>query len=182
MVQLLKVYKPEDVYDFIAYGLGLVFDSFLVPRKPTAEQVLEIAQTLVKKYNDYTLEVFAYFFKQAKQGKFGKVLQHLDGPMIYRWIEQFDQDYEAEKMGKIMSYESKKSDHHSERAALIIGLLDKTKIGPINKFDAEKEKKATFIYNQFKELLKEQKSTDGKVEWMGKRIDLNEFITANTNN
>lgn len=180
MVQLLKFYKPEDVYDFVSFGLGLVFDSYLLSNKPNADQVLEIAKTLVEKYSDYTLEVFAYFFKDAKQGKYGKVFNRLDGPMIYEWITEFDKNYEAEKIDKIMSYESKKSDHHSERAALIVGLLDKTKIGSINKFDAEKEKKATFIYNQFNELLKEQKSTDGKVEWMGKRMELSEFITVNT--
>jgi len=64
--------------------------SFNVGKNLDTLQVYECATLLIDKYWYLRLEEFAYVFKQAKLGKYGKVYDRLDMQVISEWLNAYD--------------------------------------------------------------------------------------------
>lgn len=111
-VSKLNRENPTDLHKFIYLTLKELNDSFKVnpDYKLNDNELIEIAQQLIKEYWHYRIQDFAIFVQNAKQGIYGKSYNRLDIPMIWEWIGKYDQD--RDKVIEINHQKNKGIDRH----------------------------------------------------------------------
>jgi hypothetical protein len=88
---LTHVYGFEEIHKVLIVLLTSFNNSLNLIRPMNAEQIVECAFALVMTTEEDQLSVEDYvlFFKGAKEGKYGKILDRLDQQTIFEMLEQY---------------------------------------------------------------------------------------------
>lgn len=95
---LTHVYGVEKIHAVVSALLKGFCDSYNVIRPMNSDQIIQCAYDLVLTSQDdqLSIEDYVIFFKGAKEGKYGKVLDRLDQQTIFEMLEQYRQQRYSE--------------------------------------------------------------------------------------
>jgi hypothetical protein len=90
--------------------VGELADSFNIGKNMTAGQMVDTAQMILNEYPELKIDDVALCFSKAKKGRYGKVYDRLDGPIVFEWLELFlaDKHEQIEYFWKYQQIEIKK--------------------------------------------------------------------------
>lgn len=140
-------YGFEKIHQLLIVMLKAFNDSLNLIRPMTDEQVVEIGYELVMttEEDQLSIEDYVLFFKGAKEGKYGKILDRLDQQTVFQMLEEYRQ-------ARHIAFVKIKEEEHLQYKAL--GPADRT---------VEKNELAESMANivgrlgEMKEKLKEQR-------------------------
>lgn len=91
---LTHAYGFENIHKTLILLLGKFVNSFNLIRPMSEEQVIECAFDMVttSQEDQLSIEDYVLFFKGARQGKYGKVLDHLDQQVVSEMLEAYRQE------------------------------------------------------------------------------------------
>ena len=91
---LTHVYGYEAIHKIIAALLKSFNDSMNLIRPMTDEQIFECSDALVMTTEEdfLSIEDYVLFFKGAREGKYGKVLDRMDQQTVFSMLEEYRQE------------------------------------------------------------------------------------------
>lgn len=94
---LTHAYGFENIHKTLILLLGKFINSFNIIRPMSEDQVIECAFDMVMtaQEDQLSMEDYLLFFKGARQGKYGKVLDHLDQQVVFEMLESYRQERHA---------------------------------------------------------------------------------------
>lgn len=90
---LTHVYGVEKIHAIVTALLKGFCDSYNVIRPMNSDQIVSCAYDMVMTSQDdqLSIEDYVIFFKGAKEGKYGKILDRMDQQTIFEMLEQYRQ-------------------------------------------------------------------------------------------
>jgi hypothetical protein len=91
---LTHVYGYEAIHKIVAALLKAFNDSMNLIRPMTDEQIFDCSEALVMttEEDQLSIEDYVLFFKGAKEGKYGKILDRLDQQTVFSMLEEYRQE------------------------------------------------------------------------------------------
>lgn len=91
---LTHVYGYEAIHKIVAVLLKSFNDSLNLIRPMTDEQLFDCSEALVMttEEDQLSIEDYVLFFKGAKEGKYGKILDRLDQQTVFSMLEEYRQE------------------------------------------------------------------------------------------
>lgn len=91
---LTHVYGYQAIHTIIAALLKKFNDSLNLIRPMTDEQIFDCSEAMVMttEEDQLSIEDYVLFFKGAKEGKYGKILDRLDQQTIFTMLEEYRQE------------------------------------------------------------------------------------------
>lgn len=91
---LTHVYGYEAIHKIVAALLKSFNDSMNLIRPMTDEQIFDCSEALVMttEEDQLSIEDYVLFFKGAKEGKYGKVLDRMDQQTVFSMLEEYRQE------------------------------------------------------------------------------------------
>lgn len=88
---LMKVYGEEKIHALMVVMLTDFANSYNVVRPMSPNQIITCAYKMLVTSNEDQLgiEDFSLFFQGAKEGKYGRVLDHIDQHVIFEMLENY---------------------------------------------------------------------------------------------
>jgi hypothetical protein len=88
---LIKVYGEEKIHALLIVMLTDFANSYNVVRPMSPNQIITCAFKMLTTSNEdqLSIEDFSLFFQGAKEGKYGRVLDHIDQHVIFEMLENY---------------------------------------------------------------------------------------------
>lgn len=168
--------------ELILYICELVTETalfFNVGKTMNAEQIKQTSMMIAEDYYYMKPEELNYCFNKAKRGHYGKLFDRLDGAIIFRWLDKYNQERTSICVNKSES-ESQKMGDKGLNDDELMALYKRMKNAPnVDKKPTRKVKDelALKINGEFEM----RRNKNGKVKVDGKMLDRIEFIEYRLN-
>lgn len=92
--QQIEIYGKQTILKSLFLLIKDFAGTFNVVRNMTDDQMVDCALLLTENYKhtNYRIEDFVQFFQVAKTGRYGKVFDRIDAPMILELLDRFDDE------------------------------------------------------------------------------------------
>lgn len=150
---LTHVYGFEKIHDIVTVLLASFNNSLNLIRPMNEEQIVECAYELVMTTEEDQLSIQDYvlFFKGAKEGKYGRILDRLDQQTVFSMLEDYRQKRHEERMRQ-------KENQHLEYS----GLGDPTRKQTTDALSQHLSEYSTKL-SAMKDELKEQRAVNQRL-------------------
>ena len=141
---LTHVYGVEAIHGIVTALLTGFSNSFNVVRPMSTTQIVQCAYDLVmtSQEDQLSLEDYVLFFKGAREGKYGRILDRLDQPTIFEMLEQYRQQrYETLRSLREEQYINFRASGPTDRASEDEEASEDAYRSELNKYYSERTQK-----------------------------------------
>jgi len=86
-----KERSEEELLTMLGFAVGSTVKKFKVDNNLSDEEIAECSESIYDEYYWYNIEDIKLCCEMVIRGRFGKVYNRVDIPMVLGWFEQYDQ-------------------------------------------------------------------------------------------